>query len=296
MTGAPDTYPHHLAGDDAPAPHPPAARLVDMARRAAARSVPPLEADRPVFGAGEWRMAASLVVLGSEANAANPVRDKTSDGTIADARHRELGDDSDHNPWLVYKGMGICRARDIDASGLDIASAFERARQAAYKDPTHPLRGGGYLIFNGRITRPDFTGWVHYTGDSPHVLHGHVSVSTDPARFDDRRTWGIFVTPTKTPAKTAPAKAPAKAQPVEKANVRWLEQGPDHYPTSDPRHEATRRLQRRLRTREPVAARGLVDDGLFGPATRAAVLAFQKRRGLDGDGIAGPLTLYRLGL
>lgn len=281
----PDSYPHHLAAGDAPAPVAPPPRVLDMARRAAARAVPQLEDAGPLYGAGEWRMAAALVVLGDEANHANPTRDKASDGTIGDARHRALGADSDHNPWLKdRRGVGVCRARDLDASGLNLAAAFERARIAAYRDDTHPLRGGGYLIYAGRITRPDFTGWAEYKGDNPHVLAGHVSVSRDQARYDDRRPWGIFVTPTKASAKAA-----------EKVNVRWLEHAPGHYPPADPRHAATARLQRRLRTREP-SARRLTDDGYFGPATDRAVRAYQKRHGLRGDGVAGPLTLYRLGL
>jgi hypothetical protein len=287
------SYPHDLAGPDAAPPVTPPAHVLEMARRAATRAAPALEDDGPLYAAGEWRMAAALVVLADEANHANPERDRRSDGTIGDAAHRKLGRASDHNPWLTHRGVGVCRARDLDASGLDLAAAFERARVAAYKDPKHPLRGGGYLIYAGRITRPDFTAWAEYTGSNPHVTHGHVSVSTDPARFDARTGWGIFVTPPKPAHKPAPAKTPERP---ERVNVRWLERGSGHYPPGDPRHAATRRLQNRLRTRFPLYARRLVVDGYYGPATEAAVTEFQRRKHIEVSGIAGPVTLRLLGL
>lgn len=37
-------------------------------------------------------------------------------------------------------------------------------------------------------------------------------------------------------------------------------------------------------------------DGKYGPATAAAVLAYQKARGLKRDGVAGPQTLHSLGM
>jgi putative chitinase len=54
---------------------------------------------------------------------------------------------------------------------------------------------------------------------------------------------------------------------------------------ADPR---TKRLQRAL---NDLGARPkLVVDGLYGPATRRAVRAFQRDAGLEVDGIAGPVT------
>mgnify|MGYP001604556444 CR=1 FL=1 len=47
------------------------------------------------------------------------------------------------------------------------------------------------------------------------------------------------------------------------------------------RGAAVRRLQRAL---------GIADDGQFGPTTRAAVIAFQSRRGMVADGIVGAET------
>jgi len=51
--------------------------------------------------------------------------------------------------------------------------------------------------------------------------------------------------------------------------------------------DAVRRAQRALR-RTPNL--GLAVDGVFGAATRAAVVEFQQERGLTADGVVGPAT------
>ncbi len=57
--------------------------------------------------------------------------------------------------------------------------------------------------------------------------------------------------------------------------------------------EDVRRLQARL---NEIGNFGLTVDGIFGPATRTAVVRFQRSRGLDDDGIVGPLTFRALGI
>ena len=39
----------------------------------------------------------------------------------------------------------------------------------------------------------------------------------------------------------------------------------------------------------------LVEDGQFGSQTAAVVRIFQREKGIDADGIAGPITLQKLG-
>lgn len=58
------------------------------------------------------------------------------------------------------------------------------------------------------------------------------------------------------------------------------------------RGQSVKRLQEKLNQQ----GAGLTADGVFGPATHAAVVAFQAQNGLTPDGIVGPRTRQALGL
>ncbi len=78
------------------------------------------------------------------------------------------------------------------------------------------------------------------------------------------------------PVSSAVQRPVAFTQAVQQPTVRWGSRGP-----------AVADLQRRL------GAAGFSPgpvDGVFGPKTNAAVVAFQRARGLEVDGIVGPKT------
>lgn len=161
-----------------------------------------------------WRNAQASMQLIAEINARWPRRDRASDGTIGDAAHATRT--SDHNPWVKKGGLGVVRARDIDKDGIDAAWLAEYLRQlGARRDPR--LWPAGYIIFNRRITAPDFSRWNTYRGSNPHTAHVHVSFSTDMSTrgFDSTAGWGIHGAPAPGPAVTQPA-APTvkKVKPV----------------------------------------------------------------------------------
>lgn len=141
-----------------------------------------------------WRNCRASVALIDEVNRRWPGRSKISDGTIGDDAHQSRSSTSDHNPFIAVAGVGIVRARDITAKGIDAAWLVEHLRRLGEAgDPR--LTGGGYLIFNKRITAPDFRSWRVYTGANPHSVHAHVSFSRSPAGFDSPAKWGIASAP-----------------------------------------------------------------------------------------------------
>ncbi len=84
------------------------------------------------------------------------------------------------------------------------------------------------------------------------------------------KTWAKL-----TAAAPKPAPAPSGGTPT-------LRQGA--------KGDAVKNLQNRLRAH----GHNVSVDGAFGPATRAAVVAFQKSKGLTADGIVGPATWAKL--
>jgi hypothetical protein len=188
-------YPYHLFGEDAEPPKPVNRRVFDMALRADARAKhgpDPLAVDQLVDEVAPWRPAGAVSELITEANAFDPKRNKASDGTIGDARH--AAEKSDHNPEVIPPATpAVVRAADITndpAMHLDVVA--ERIRAKAAAGQLSQVTAGGYVILNGRITKPDFSGWSKYTGADPHVSHMHVSVSRKPALFDSRSAWLVF--------------------------------------------------------------------------------------------------------
>jgi len=273
---APDTYPHDLAGGEADPPVQASPREIaeDRARRTAQR----IEVGEQRLEAGSWRLARALEVHRNEANLANPKRDRASDGTIGNAAHAANWTSSDHNPFVIVAGLGVVRADDLDADGLDLPGAFERARVAARAGRLPQVAAGGYLILNRRITAPDFSGWRVYAGSNPHVGHGHTSLSRLASGFDSRAGWGIFT------AGTMPAPVP----------TGWT--GPDLTGSgaslrgvkgNNGRRVAA--MQNGLRTKFPLYAKHLAGDGWWGDQTTGVLREFAQRSGINGDGLnVGP--------
>jgi hypothetical protein len=109
-------------------------------------------------------LAASLVQLRNEINAAHPDRDKTSDGWIGDASHQARV--SDHNP--DYAAGGIVRAIDVDKDGIDtdrLLAVVTRDSRVEYVI----WQRGIYERGNGFRRRA-------YTGVNPHDKHMHISI------------------------------------------------------------------------------------------------------------------------
>lgn len=206
-----------------------------------------------------WRLAKALEQLRAQVNAKWPGRSKQSDGSIGNAEHASRS--SDHNAWIEGSVVSAIDITHDPKSGCD--SYALAAALVASQDPR--LK---YIISNGKIcsgsaqSTPAWI-WRKYTGANRHDHHVHISVKADKAHYDNTDPWSFDLT-------KIVMSPPASVYVPPPATLREGMQGPD-----------VKRLQTML---------GLQADGKFGPKTKAAVMAIQKLKGLVDDGVAGPAT------
>lgn len=209
-----------------------------------------------------WRLARSLGRLRTQVNDKFPGRSKVADGTIGDAAHRARGAASDHNPHLRVGNVGIVSALDLThdpRKGFDTYALAEHLRLGTD-------RRIKYVISNRRIFSSTTSPWVWRPyNQTPHTGHVHISVSTNPALFDDHRDWDINFSLL---IDTSPD--------VRRDVLRRGSTGED------------------VRLVQSLLGPPLVVDGVFGPLTEAAVRAFQTQAGISVDGIVGPRTWEHL--
>jgi hypothetical protein len=149
-----------------------------------------------VEAASTWRVAKALLVLRDQVNLKAPGRNKSSDGTIGDARHCSGRGTSDHCARVRDGAVGVVTAIDIthdQTNGCDAGAIAESIR--ARKDPRVK-----YIIWNRRIANSSPVGgaaawaWRTYSGSNPHDKHVHISVhatKTGQAGYDTADIWEI---------------------------------------------------------------------------------------------------------
>lgn len=199
-------------------------------------------------------------------------------GEIGDSSHQSEGYGSDHNPFITHGGKRYVRAIDVggDPSIQQALFNFFQSRYAAHDARVYPY---GYAHKDNVITTW-FSGGTHT--DDGDVGHVHISVtqangnSPSPSGWvsalDSTAAWGL-ANPGPTPAK--PSSGNSKpAWPLAPGNYFGLITGPNEshggYYASEKSY--IRSIQSRINTLGygPISV-----DGVFGPATKAAVAKWQ---------------------
>lgn len=189
-----------------------------------------------------------------------PNRNRASDGIMGDARHQARK--SDHN---LGNAFDITHDPAVGCHGDVIAA------HALTDDRVK------YVIWNRRIHSRDSRGWRRYTGKNPHTHHCHVSIHASARGVVTAWGWRSGAAPPDTSPDPEPP-----AQPGTRTYPGALRVGM--------KNGDVRAMQERLR-----ALGWTVEaDGDFGPQTRWVVVRFQRRHGLDDDGIVGRKTWSKL--
>lgn len=219
-----------------------------------------------------WRLANSIKTLLAQVNEVAPHRRKDSDGGIGNAEHAARN--SDHNPYIVVRGEGIVRAFDFTHAPETGFDAYALAAMLV-KNKDSRIR---YIISNGNICSgkggPQPWAWRKYTGPNKHDHHTHVSVTENELEFDNPGKWsfdgfGDLV------AAYAPS---ANSFVVPPPTLRLKSRG-----------DIVKKMQ------VGIGLKGANADGYFGQNTEAALMAYQKSKGLVADGICGPGTWRAIG-
>jgi len=175
------------------------------------------------------------------------------------------------------------RALDIGFSGVSNPAGTRLVRALL---PHVGKLGIQVIIWNRTIWSRSSPGGRRYTGASPHTDHVHIELGWPAARNLRLATIRAALRGGSAPAP-APSGRPSKPNASATLNAwragrsgRWINAA------------SVRNLQTRLRQlgHNPGAI-----DGKYGPGTRAAVLAYQRRwRALANDGIAGSATINHM--
>lgn len=258
----------------------------------------------PTGGAG-WRLAESLITLGHEISAAHP--DFTCLGTLGNASHAAEGVQSDHNPFIKdpTSGLGIVRAIDIGGPDAELKQLRQHLWERYAAQDTRLYRFGYVKGTSDNLINSwglPFSTHVDL-GDASHV---HISVTQKDGNhpsaagyvsdIDRTDPWGVTPNVVTPPGGHNPASATYPAMgflyPFTGQHHFGDINGPATSHGGDRRFDTVgivadvKQIQARL---NQIGCGPIVVDGLFGPATIAAVTKFQRKYRPTGTTLWGQL-------
>lgn len=183
-----------------------------------------------------------------------PSRNRASDGIMGDAAHQARK--SDHNDGNAFD-LTHDPAHGVDCNVL--------SRQVI--NDTRVT----YVIWNRQIYNRSRAGegWRAYNGSNPHDHHMHVSIQAASRNTLSPWPWSGAALPV-TPNPPGGIAPPYPGTPLRQGS----------------RGASVSAVQQRLHD----LGWQIAVDGVFGPQTYQAVVAFQRQKRLTPDGIVGPIT------
>lgn len=200
-----------------------------------------------------WNLAPALVQLRSEIDKKWPGRDKSTDGALGDQAHAARK--SEHNPEASGTYKGRVNAIDVDTSDIDFSAILPKLKAD---------KRTWYVIHKGYIYSRTYNfAKRRYTGSNPHNGHFHISIYPGRADGQSKASWGI--------AKVAGGSTTGDKK------LPTLSVGESH-------DYLVPVLNRFFGIRENV------NDPKFSSGLANVVKQYQRTKGLERDGVVGPLT------